>query len=109
MRSREPSRERCTAVNVRHILCSNFSKAKEALAKIREDGQRFDEVAAKYSEDRAKVGGSMGWMSKGSFQEQSALEKAAFELEPSTLDDPIVSNLIITNYGYHIILVEGRR
>ncbi|CAL1699230.1 unnamed protein product [Somion occarium] len=54
-----------TAVNVRHILCEKHSKATEALQKIQE-GQRFDKVAQEYSEDKAKAGGSLGWMTRGS-------------------------------------------
>jgi len=54
-----------TAVNVRHILCEKHSKATEALQKLQE-GQRFDKVAQEYSEDKAKAGGSLGWMSRGS-------------------------------------------
>jgi hypothetical protein len=40
---------------------------------------------------------------KGPFQD------AAFALEPSTVDKPILSPLVKTNFGYHIIMVEGRR
>jgi NIMA-interacting peptidyl-prolyl cis-trans isomerase 4 len=40
---------------------------------------------------------------KGPFQD------AAFALEPSTVDKPILSPLVKTTYGYHIIMVEGRR
>lgn len=40
---------------------------------------------------------------KGPFQD------AAFALEPSTVDKPVLSPLVKTTYGYHIIMVEGRR
>ena len=33
----------------------------EALAKL-EAGEKFNEVASKYSEDKARSGGSLGWM-----------------------------------------------
>ncbi|KAH7907285.1 hypothetical protein BJ138DRAFT_1070464 [Hygrophoropsis aurantiaca] len=95
-----------TAVNVRHILCEKHSKATEALQKIQE-GQRFDKVAQEYSEDKAKFGGSLGWMVRGSMV--GAFQDAAFALTPSTVDKPILSPLVKTNFGYHIILVEGRR
>lgn len=36
-------------------------------------------------------------------------QEAAFALTPSTLDKPILSPLVKTTFGYHIILVEGRR
>ncbi|TFY58223.1 hypothetical protein EVJ58_g6546 [Rhodofomes roseus] len=95
-----------TAVNVRHILCEKHSKATEALQKIQE-GQRFDKVAQEYSEDKAKAGGSLGWMTRGSMV--GPFQDAAFALQPSTVDKPILSPLVKTTFGYHIIMVEGRR
>ncbi|KAK7039546.1 hypothetical protein R3P38DRAFT_2900314 [Favolaschia claudopus] len=95
-----------TAVNVRHILCEKHSRATEALAKIQE-GMAFNKVAQEYSEDKAKAGGSLGWMVRGSMV--GAFQEAAFALTPSTVDKPIISSLVKTNFGYHIIMVEGRR
>jgi len=95
-----------TAINVRHILCEKHSKATEALQKIQE-GQSFNKVAQEYSEDKAKAGGSLGWKIRGSMV--GPFQDAAFQLTPSTVDKPITSGLIKTNFGYHIIMVEGRR
>ncbi|EIN08398.1 FKBP-like protein, partial [Punctularia strigosozonata HHB-11173 SS5] len=95
-----------TAVNVRHILCEKHSKATEALEKI-QNGERFDKVAQEYSEDKAKAGGSLGWMTRGSMV--GPFQDAAFALQPSTVDKPILSPLTKTSFGYHIIMVEGRR
>ncbi|KAK7047357.1 hypothetical protein VNI00_006588 [Paramarasmius palmivorus] len=113
-----------TAVNVRHILCEKHSKATEALQKLQE-GQSFNKVAQEYSEDKAKgqivsiatkfsltqkttlAGGSLGWMTRGSMV--GPFQDAAFALTPSTVDKPILSPLVKTNFGYHIIMVEGRR
>ncbi|KIJ99904.1 hypothetical protein K443DRAFT_132868 [Laccaria amethystina LaAM-08-1] len=95
-----------TAVNVRHILCEKHSKATEALQKIQE-GQAFNKVAQEYSEDKAKAGGSLGWMVRGSMV--GAFQDVAFALTPSTVDKPLISGLVKTNFGYHIIMVEGRR
>ncbi|KAI6168309.1 hypothetical protein EDD17DRAFT_1465900 [Pisolithus thermaeus] len=95
-----------TAVNVRHILCEKHSRAMEALEKI-QGGQRFDKVAQEYSEDKAKTGGSLGWMTRGSMV--GPFQDAAFALQPSTVDKPTLSPLVKTNFGYHIIMVEGRR
>jgi len=94
------------AVNVRHILCEKQSKALEALAKLQE-GQKFNKVAEEYSEDKAKAGGSLGWMSRGSMV--GPFQDAAFELPASTVDKPILSPLVKTKFGYHVIMVEGRR
>jgi len=95
-----------TAVNVRHILCEKHSRATEALEKIQE-GQRFDKVAQEYSEDKAKAGGSLGWQIRGAMV--GPFQDVAFALTPSTVDKPIISPLVKTNFGYHIIMVEGRR
>lgn len=95
-----------TAVNVRHVLCEKHSKATEALQRI-QAGERFDKVAQECSEDKAKAGGSLGWMVRGSMV--GPFQDAAFALEPSTVDRPILSPLVKTNFGYHIIMVEGRR
>ena len=52
-------------------------------------------------------GGSLGWMVRGSMV--CAFQDAAFALTPSSVDKPIISSLVKTNFGYHIIMVEGRR
>lgn len=42
------------AVNVRHILCEKQSKILEAMEKLK-GGMKFNEVAAQYSEDKARL------------------------------------------------------
>lgn len=42
-------------LKVRHILCEKHSKIMEAMEKLRE-GQKFNEVASTYSEDKARQG-----------------------------------------------------
>jgi NIMA-interacting peptidyl-prolyl cis-trans isomerase 4 len=80
----------------------------EALAKIKEDNMRFDKVAELYSEDKAKAGGSLGWMVRGSMV--GAFQDAAFALQPSTCDKPILTDPPVkTVHGYHIIMVEDRK
>ncbi|KAJ5183445.1 peptidyl-prolyl cis-trans isomerase pin4 [Penicillium capsulatum] len=94
-----------TAINVRHILCEKHSKKEEALEKLR-NGSKFDEVARDFSEDKARQGGSLGWKTRGSLD--GAFEKAAYELEPSTTGNPKYVE-VKTGFGYHIIMVEGRK
>ncbi|KAG8955172.1 Peptidyl-prolyl cis-trans isomerase pin4 [Tulasnella sp. 424] len=94
------------SVNVRHILCEKHSKAVEAMEKINE-GTSFNKVAQEYSEDKAKSGGSLGWMVRGSMV--GPFQDAAFALQPSTVDKPVTSEIIKTVHGYHIIMVEGRK
>ncbi|CAO3638296.1 unnamed protein product [Cunninghamella blakesleeana] len=54
------------SIKVRHILCEKHAKVMEAMSKLKEDNMRFDKVAEQYSEDKAKAGGSLGWMTRGS-------------------------------------------
>ena len=87
------------------VQCEKHSKKEEALAKLR-DGAKFDDVAREFSEDKARQGGSLGWKVRGSLD--SAYEKAAYDLEPSTTVNPKYVE-VKTGHGYHIIMVEGRR
>ncbi|EFE38125.1 hypothetical protein TRV_07205 [Trichophyton verrucosum HKI 0517] len=111
------------SINVRHILagkagssldylltiyrgqCEKHSKKEEALEKLRA-GAKFDDVAREFSEDKARQGGSLGWKVRGSLD--AAFEKAAYELEPSTTGNPKYVE-VKTGFGYHIIMVEGRK
>jgi NIMA-interacting peptidyl-prolyl cis-trans isomerase 4 len=56
-----------TKVKVRHILCEKYSKIQDALAKLKE-GVPFAEVAKQYSEDKARHGGDLGWLVRGSME-----------------------------------------
>ncbi|BDD59361.1 Peptidyl-prolyl cis-trans isomerase pin4 [Monascus purpureus] len=93
------------SINVRHILCEKHSKKEEALEKLR-NGAKFDDVAREYSEDKARQGGSLGWKVRGSLH--GDFEKVAYELEPSTTANPKYAE-VKTGFGYHIIMVEGRK
>ncbi|CAK7211932.1 Peptidyl-prolyl cis-trans isomerase pin4 [Sporothrix curviconia] len=92
-------------INVRHILCEKHAKKEEALAKIK-DGVKFDEVARTYSEDKARAGGALGWKVRGSLD--PAFEAVAYALPNSTTSSPAVGEAK-TSFGYHIIMVEGRK
>jgi len=93
------------SIHVRHILCEKHSKKEEALEKLR-GGAKFDDVAREFSEDKARQGGSLGWKSRGSLD--PAFEKVAYDLEPSTTGSPKYVE-VKTGFGYHIIMVEGRK
>jgi len=56
--------------------------------------------------DQYFLGGSLGWKTRGALD--TAFEKAAYELEPSTTGNPKYTEMK-TRHGYHIIMVEGRR
>eukprot|EP00884_Botryococcus_braunii_P004032 jgi/Botrbrau1/1362/Bobra.0063s0071.2 len=91
-----------THVKCRHILCEKQSKILEALDKIK-SGQKFELVAAAYSEDKARSGGDLGWKTRQ--EVVGAFAEAAFKLQVGEMTQEPVK----TQFGYHLILVEGRR
>ncbi|GIY65995.1 peptidyl-prolyl cis-trans isomerase NIMA-interacting 4 [Caerostris darwini] len=96
-----------TSVKVRHILCEKQSKVLEAMEKIK-SGMKFNEVAATYSEDKARQGGDLGWMIRGSMV--GPFQDAAFALPVSNLQNPVYTDPPVkTKFGYHIIMVEGKK
>jgi NIMA-interacting peptidyl-prolyl cis-trans isomerase 4 len=50
--------------------------------------------------------GSLGWKKRGDLD--PAFEEKAFELETSTVADPKYVE-VKTEFGYHILMVEGRK
>jgi len=97
-------------VHVTHILFKTIGKtdaeveeirkkAEEVLKKAKHGG-KFDELAKQYSEDTATKdkGGDLGWIVQG--QTVPEFEKVAFSLPPGSLSD-----LVKTQYGFHIIKV----
>uniref|UniRef100_A0A8C7JYG5 Peptidyl-prolyl cis-trans isomerase n=2 Tax=Oncorhynchus TaxID=8016 RepID=A0A8C7JYG5_ONCKI len=90
-----------------HILCEKHGKCMEAMEKLKA-GVRFSEVASQYSEDKARQGGDLGWMIRGSMT--GPFQDAAFALPNSTMDKPIYTDPPVkTKFGYHIIMVEGKK
>lgn len=81
-------------------------KALDKIGKVKEDlrsGVDFAELARKYSDDgSARDGGDLGWTTRGSFVPE--FEAAAFQLEINETSD-----IIETEYGYHIIQLMERR
>lgn len=77
--------------------------AQKVLAQVKAGGN-FAELAKKYSQDpgSAQNGGELGWIKRG--QTVKAFENAAFSMKPGE-----ISNLVKTEYGYHIIKVEDRQ
>jgi peptidyl-prolyl cis-trans isomerase C len=69
------------------------------LARVR----KFAELAAHYSDDgAAQQGGDLGWVDKGSLDQQ--FEDAAFALPVGRM-----SGIVETKFGYHLIYVEEKK
>jgi len=97
-------------VHVQHILFRTVGKTDaevEEIKKKAEDvlkqakkGAKFDKLAKKYSEDPGSKdkGGDLSWIRQG--QTVPEFEKTAFSLAPGQISD-----LVKTQYGFHIIKV----
>ena len=73
-------------------------KAEEALAKVKA-GEDFSKVAKEYSQDSsASSGGDLGTFGRN--QMVTEFEDAAFAMKPGEISD-----IVETQYGYHIIKV----
>lgn len=98
-------------VHAEHILLTTVGKpdaevaevkktAEDILAQARKKGANFEALAKKYSQDPGTKdkGGDLGWLVHG--QTVPEFDKAAFSLPKGE-----VSDLIRTQYGFHIIKV----
>lgn len=89
-------------VRAKHILVKEEEEAKKVKEEI-EAGKSFEEAAKEYSTCPSKdKGGDLGFFSKGRMVPE--FEKAAFELEIGQLSD-----LVKTQFGYHLIVVEEKK
>ncbi len=79
-------------------------KAEKLLAELKKDPSKFAKLAKENSEDpgSAENGGDLGFFPRGRMVPE--FEKAAFSMKPNT-----VSDIIQTQYGYHIMLVADRK
>lgn len=87
-------------VKASHILVKKHSEAQQILDQIR-TGANFAELAKQHSEcPSGKNGGNLGFFTHGQMVKE--FEKAAFALSKGE-----VSEVIKTQFGYHIIKRTG--
>jgi peptidyl-prolyl cis-trans isomerase C len=94
-------------VNTAGDNAANEAEAKAKIARIVEkekpNPETFAAIAMRLSEDgSATSGGDLGWFGRGQMVEE--FEQAAFALEPGQISD-----VVKTNFGYHLILVEAKQ
>ncbi len=90
-----------TEVHARHILVATEDDAQAALKRLKA-GEDFAKVAKDVSKDPGSEGGDLGWFTKDRMVPEFA--EAAFKLETGQVSDPVKSQ-----FGWHIIKVEGKR
>jgi peptidyl-prolyl cis-trans isomerase C len=89
-------------IKASHILVKTEKEAKDILALLKAGGN-FEELAKKNSADAsAAKGGDLGWFGKGSMV--PAFEKAALALKEGQISDVVKSD-----FGFHIIKLTGKR
>lgn len=90
-----------TEIHARHILVATEAEAQAVLKRIKA-GEDFAKVAKDVSKDAAEDGGDLGWFTKDRMVPEFA--DAAFKLNVGQVSDPVK-----TQFGWHIIQVEGKR
>lgn len=85
-------------IKAKHILVDSEAKAKEVIAKLKEEGD-FDKLAKEYSKEPAEL----GYFTKDLMVPEFA--DAAFKLKKGQYTKTPVK----TQFGYHVILVEDIR
>lgn len=89
---------------VEKVMAEKKAEADKLAKELQADKSKFAAYAKKYSQDTnsAKQGGDLGFFAKDRMVQEFA--DAAFALKPDT-----VSDVVKTQFGYHIIFVTDRR
>ena len=91
-------------VHASHILVKDEDSARQLLAEVKAHPEKFADLAREKSTDTvsAKKGGDLGTFSPGRMLPE--FDKVAFALQPGEISD-----VVKTQYGYHIIMVTERK
>lgn len=85
-----------------HILVKDRALAQELLKRIKQ-GANFESLAREHSTCPSKSsGGDLGWFGPGKMV-------PAFESACKSLGQGSVSDVVQTQFGYHLIKLTGRR
>ncbi len=88
-------------IHARHILVATEADAQAVLKRLRA-GEDFTKVAKEVSKDPGSEGGDLGWFTRERMV--PAFADAAFTLQQGQFSEPVK-----TQFGWHVIQVEGKR
>ncbi len=88
-------------IHARHILVATEADAQTVLKRLKA-GEDFAKVAKEMSKDPGSEGGDLGWFTKERMV--PAFADAAFKLKDGDTSQPVK-----TQFGWHVIQVEGHR
>jgi peptidyl-prolyl cis-trans isomerase C len=93
-----------TQIRASHILVKDEAAAKEILEQVKADPSKFGDIAKEKSTDKTSgaKGGDLGMFGQGRMVPE--FERTAFSLKPNEISD-----IVKTQYGYHIIMVTDRK
>jgi peptidyl-prolyl cis-trans isomerase C len=93
-----------TQIRASHILVKDEAAAREIREQLKADPSKFADIAKEKSTDKTsgQKGGDLGMFGPGRMVPE--FERAAFALKPNE-----ISEIVKTQYGYHIIIVTERK
>jgi peptidyl-prolyl cis-trans isomerase C len=93
-----------TQIRASHILVKDEAAAREILEQVKADPSKFADIAKEKSTDKTSgaKGGDLGMFGQGRMVPE--FERAAFALKPNEISD-----VVKTQYGFHVIMVTDRK
>ena len=88
-------------IRARHVLVATDGDAQAVLKRLKA-GEDFAKVAKDMSKDPGSEGGELGWFTRDRMV--PAFADAAFKLKENEISEPVK-----TQFGWHVIQLEGRR